>query len=98
MDFLQAETAIAAAFGGGITTAVARYFILKALNDLSEMIKQVQKIKEALSAIEVKLGQLEKLQETTISHDRKITEIQSRLKYERLPAFGGIDQARMQET
>lgn len=98
MELLQIETALAAVLGGGVTTAVARYFIVRALNELSEITKQLQAIREKLSVIEVKLGQLEKLQETAIAHDRKITEIQSRLKYERPSSFGVTGQARMQET
>lgn len=98
MDLFQWETVIGTVLGGSLTTTVARHFILKALTDLSKISEQVNGIIAKLSAIEVKLGQLERLEETATSHDRKITEIQSRLKYERPPAHSVVDQARVRPT
>lgn len=97
------EPVLAAIVGGGLSTAIARFFIMKALTDLKEMVTRVNQVHTALSVIEVKLGHLEKLSETTIAHDRKITEIESRLKYEQREQrstrpFTSLDTARMQET
>lgn len=99
MDFIRWETVLGAVLGSGVTSAIARYFILKALNDLEKISEHVHNINAKLSAIEVKLGQLEKLEETAISHDRQITEIQSRFKYERSASGHSVtDQARVRPT
>jgi hypothetical protein len=98
MEMLQLETVIGTVLGGGLTTAVARHFILKALRDLERIAETVHNISAKLSVIEVRLGQLEKLEETALSHDHKITEIQSRLKYERPASIHRSDKARMLET
>lgn len=98
MEMLQLETVIGTVLGGGLTTAVARHFILKALRDLDKISETVHQISAKLSVIEVRLGQLEKLEETTASHDRQITEIQSRLKYERPTAIHRTDKSRVLET
>ena len=98
MEMLQVETVIGAVLGGGLTTVVARHFILKALRDLEKIFETVQGISAKLSVIEVRLGQLEKVEQTAASHDRQITEIQSRLKYERPIAVPRTDKARLLET
>lgn len=98
MELVQWETVLGTVLGGSLTATVARHFILKALNDLERIAEQVHGISAKLSVIEVRLGQLEKLEETTASHDRQITEIQSRLKYERPIAHGVSDKARVRPT
>lgn len=98
MEMIQWETVIGTVMGGSLTTAVARHFILKTLRDLDKISETVQSISAKLSVIEVRLGQLEKLEETAITHDRKITEIQSRLKYERPSTVHRSDKGRVLET
>lgn len=83
MEYLQLESIGSAIAGGTVCALIARYFILKAFEDLQKIKEHIFEIGAKLSIIEVKLGRLDKIEEKSSSHDSKITEIQSRLMYER---------------
>lgn len=98
MEMPHLETVVSTVIGGSVSAALVRHFIMKIVTGLEKLSEQVHTISAKLSVIEVRLGQLEKLEETAVSHDRKITEIQSRLKYERPNSIHYSDKARMLET
>lgn len=83
MDSLRLDTVGSAVAGGAFCALIARYFILKAFDDLSRIKEQIHGIGVKLSAIEVQLGRLDRIDEKTHSNEFRITEIASRLKYER---------------
>lgn len=89
MEFIQWETLASTAVGGTLCAAIARYFIVRALDDLKEISTQIIDISLKLSAIETRLHQLDRLEETTLTHNLKIADIEGRLKYERPQYFPG---------
>lgn len=83
MNGLQSEAIVSAMAGGALCVVIARYAIMRAFSDLQKISDQITAISTKLSIVELKLGQLEKLEEKSFLLSNQITDIQSRLKYER---------------
>ena len=78
---LQIEHILSTAAGGAACAAVARHVILKALNDLSKISEHVHSINAKLSAFEVQLRSLDKVEGQIASHAREIAELSGRIKH-----------------
>lgn len=69
--------------GGSLCTAVAKYFILDSLRELKTVSVMVHSIKAHCTSFDTYIPKIKKLEDDMVVHSNKITQIQTRLEYER---------------
>lgn len=80
MDFDFMMNALTGLLSGGITASIAKFYILRSVEQLDSIGEKIQEIKQELVAIGVKLEHLDSLQMKLMEHDSKIAVLQSRMK------------------
>lgn len=75
-------TLLSTAGGGGLAIAVCKALIAKALRDFEGVIKKINEIIVSLSAINVKLNEIDKLHSLIMAHDRAIQRLEAKFEHE----------------
>ncbi len=76
------STLLSATGGGSIAIAICRATIAKALRDLHDVTQKVNDTLINLSAINIKLAEIDKLSALITIHDRAIQRLEAKLEHE----------------
>lgn len=83
MQFVDFNSLIGSATGGGVVALMAKMYLEKAFQELETVIVTMHTIKEDLAAIAVKLERIEQNDEIIRKHDREISALNTRVFGER---------------
>lgn len=76
---MQVEAILMAATGGTISAAIAKILVSKAFSDLEKVAHKISEISEQLLVLKEKLANLEKHDLLIITHESRISAIETKL-------------------
>ena len=73
------DSIVSAVLGGALTTALAKAFIARSLDELDEVVTKIGEINTQLAAIAVKIELVDRDREIILKHDRKIAALENQV-------------------